>query len=452
MISKIRLENFQSHASTELELSPGINAIVGASDKGKSAIMRACEWVRLNRPVGDDFLSDWARNEKGKQTEPCRVSIEIDGHSVVRVRTPKQNGYIVDGQVTEAIGTDVPPIASTALNLSDLNVQKQLDSPFLLSQSGGDVARFFNSLVHLEDIDKCMSAADSIRRKLNQSIALHVASIDENQKHLDSLQWVASARKQLDALREIHTTGLGLQATKTALCALLDTRKSISIRITTGEVACDILRRYLPKFQGYAVTRELVQSNQTEILSRLNHRRPLWVVASREVQITVAKDRLDTLQLTIRGITGISAEYNAISTALKTRETQVLELVGAKSLPMAVARLRSIEEAHTKIRELQDLRDQISSMLIRRSKLSGAISSEISTIDPVVVLSRLGRYAKIREDKQEIHSSLERTLRLRKFNLDRIQTLSAEIETIKAQLPEKCPLCGREKHEEAHEV
>ena len=45
MIDKIKIENIQSHKNTELNLSNGINVIVGSSNNGKSAILRALYWA-----------------------------------------------------------------------------------------------------------------------------------------------------------------------------------------------------------------------------------------------------------------------------------------------------------------------------------------------------------------------------------------------------------------------
>ncbi|MCK9524299.1 MAG: AAA family ATPase, partial [Limnochordia bacterium] len=39
MIEKLTLKNFQSHKHSELEFAPGLNAIIGQSDSGKSALL-----------------------------------------------------------------------------------------------------------------------------------------------------------------------------------------------------------------------------------------------------------------------------------------------------------------------------------------------------------------------------------------------------------------------------
>ena len=58
MIDKIKIQNYQSHENTELELSPGINVIIGETDRGKTSILRALNWMFSNRPLGEGFKCD----------------------------------------------------------------------------------------------------------------------------------------------------------------------------------------------------------------------------------------------------------------------------------------------------------------------------------------------------------------------------------------------------------
>lgn len=55
-ISRIEIVNFQSHSYTDLYLSDGVNVIVGPSDSGKTAIIRAIKWVLFNEPSGSSFI------------------------------------------------------------------------------------------------------------------------------------------------------------------------------------------------------------------------------------------------------------------------------------------------------------------------------------------------------------------------------------------------------------
>jgi DNA repair protein SbcC/Rad50 len=158
MIDSLTIQNFQSHKETKLEFDKGINIIIGQSDSGKSAVLRALNWVINNKPSGEAFRSNW-----GGDTE---VGLKIQIHDdffqkMVRKKTDSKNTYsIVDPNgVTgfSSFGQDVPEEIKQILNFSPLNMSGQFDSPFLLDMSGGEVARYLNKIVHLDVIDKSLS-------------------------------------------------------------------------------------------------------------------------------------------------------------------------------------------------------------------------------------------------------------------------------------------------------
>jgi exonuclease SbcC len=57
MIDHVAIKNFQSHKNTNIDFQRnGVNVIVGTSDQGKSAILRAILWAVNNRPMGTDDI------------------------------------------------------------------------------------------------------------------------------------------------------------------------------------------------------------------------------------------------------------------------------------------------------------------------------------------------------------------------------------------------------------
>lgn len=198
MIEKIKIENIQSHKETELELSSGINAIVGSSNNGKSAILRAFYWLVYNRPLGvDNLLSHWAFDKKGNQILPMKVSIENEKGTITRFRTKDLNQYIVNGEELNVVKTDVPEQVEKILCLTDTNIQRQQDAPFLLSLTSGQVAQYFNKTVRLDIIDRVLSNAESRRRKLNQDIKTNSELLKETQKKHEKYEWLEQAEKLL---------------------------------------------------------------------------------------------------------------------------------------------------------------------------------------------------------------------------------------------------------------
>ena len=132
MINKLRLSNFQAHKSSELEFCPGVNAITGESDEGKTSIIRALYWASQNKPSGGDFISDFSKRGE------CSSTIVVDGDEITRFKNKTKNEYIVNGQAFKALGkSGVPDEVRNTLQLSELNFQNQMDSPFLLSANCG---------------------------------------------------------------------------------------------------------------------------------------------------------------------------------------------------------------------------------------------------------------------------------------------------------------------------
>ena len=211
MIRSIRLSNFQSHKDTVLELVPGINAICGESDSGKTAIIRALNWLVTNRPSGAAF-----QRHGTKETE---VGLITDDGELVRYRTAKANGYRINGTDLSAIRTDVPEEVAKLLGIdSDLNMQGQLDAPFLLSMSPGEVAQTLNRIAHLDEIDTALfNVAKRLRDKGAELKAAQAqqASLEEQHQQFAYLDRMESDVAELElvdrALEEIGLKGIRLR-------------------------------------------------------------------------------------------------------------------------------------------------------------------------------------------------------------------------------------------------
>lgn len=196
MITKIEINNFQSHKHTVLNFSSGVNVFCGESDNGKTAIIRAIRWVVENRPLGTDKLnSTWNDNFKNDMSVKLWLS---DNVWVERIRNKSLNGYRYfrdNKEVTlEATGTDVPQIITDILCLNDVNFQFQMDPPYLLSMSASEASKYFNRIIHLDTIDETLSVADSDKRSLNSEKKVVEADIKKYRKKLEELEWLNEAK------------------------------------------------------------------------------------------------------------------------------------------------------------------------------------------------------------------------------------------------------------------
>jgi exonuclease SbcC len=205
VINRVSIKNFQSHKNTEIRFENGVNVITGSSDQGKSAILRSLLWVIFSRPLStDSIVSHWAADEKGKITGEMAVTVETDKGVCIRRRTSGDNEYIlrVNGKekVFKAVNKDVPADIQDHLRLNPLNIQQQHDSPFLLSASASDVAKYFNKIVRLDVIDDVLSNAESARRDTNKKIKETENEKQAFEKQLENYTWIESAREAADKL------------------------------------------------------------------------------------------------------------------------------------------------------------------------------------------------------------------------------------------------------------
>jgi DNA repair exonuclease SbcCD ATPase subunit len=217
MINSLELTNFQSHEHNRLDFSPGVNAIIGSSDSGKSAVLRALCWAIYNRPSGDSFVSWWARDKKGKQKDSCEVLVEKGDQALLRLRSGDFNGYNNNGKDIAAVRTDVPEEVQNFFNLSEVNIQRQLDGPFLLSETPGEVARFFNRTIRLDEIDKALALVDKKKRSTDSEIKTKTAEKEDQEKALEAYAWIEVVEPKLKKAQQIAEELDGLYSQADAL-------------------------------------------------------------------------------------------------------------------------------------------------------------------------------------------------------------------------------------------
>ena len=210
MLRKLSLRNFQAHRRLDIGLDPGITTIVGPTDAGKSAVIRALLWLLTNQPAGNEFIRN---GSKGTQ-----VTLDVDGHKVSRIRG-KANLYKLDGKAYRSFGHDVPPEIAGLLKTGELNTQSQHDAPFWFSDSPGEVSRKLNSVVDLSTIDKVLSAVSAHTRRTKALTEANLANLRacreecRGLRNLASLEaCFASLKRSYEDWRESHSAPVRLSA------------------------------------------------------------------------------------------------------------------------------------------------------------------------------------------------------------------------------------------------
>ena len=191
MLEKIRIENFQANEELEIKLDPHVTTIIGPSDVGKSAIIRALGWVATNHPTGYAFIT------YGKKK--ATVTLDVDGHVIVRERGKTPNTYTLDGEEFKAFGNGkVPDEIANLLNVSNVNFQGQFDTPFWFCETPGEVSRQLNQIVNLEIIDKTLGNLDSGLKESRTRVKVIEQQLHEAKEERAALKWTRSMHTDLE--------------------------------------------------------------------------------------------------------------------------------------------------------------------------------------------------------------------------------------------------------------
>lgn len=230
MINSIKIQNFQSHKDTQLEFHPGVNIIVGSTDSGKSAIIRALRFVVWNKPQGEGFRSHW-----GGDTE---VVVETEEVWVTRMKSKTKSSYAIhypvdtgkEPTIYKAFGADVPDEIEAVFNMSEINLQSQLDSPFLLSDTAGEVAKHFNRIAHIEKIDQATKKVKSKIQNLTNTIVHKKQEIERQELDLSEYEYLDKMEIEVEGVEEMESKNKALRNRRRGLLSLVDDVHAIQSR------------------------------------------------------------------------------------------------------------------------------------------------------------------------------------------------------------------------------
>ena len=205
--TKVILENFQAFEKGEFNLSPNLNVLVGISNVGKSSVARALSLLLFNQ---------WDKSWCKFGAKYCRVTIETDTRiTVIREKGEKINRYILrlpnqPEQLFESFGTGVPEQVQQALRIQEvqvdttdklnLNLAGQMDSLFLLSQTGSYRAKVLGKLSGASYLDFAIRELNKDKRQLTAEKNLKDLEIVELQTQVSKLAVIESYSTQISAL------------------------------------------------------------------------------------------------------------------------------------------------------------------------------------------------------------------------------------------------------------
>ena len=180
----VSIKDFQIIQSASLTFKPGLNCIIGQSNNGKSAILKAVKSAIYNKP-GTTSVRLGASS--------YAVGIQANGHTVI-FQKGANSKYKVDNTVIEKIGrTQIDEVAN-ALNIRDLNLNgvneeinflDQMEKPFLLDRSETDLFRFIVDTGKDVNITTALRTLSQDRQQITKDITTMDGRIKQVEETLE---------------------------------------------------------------------------------------------------------------------------------------------------------------------------------------------------------------------------------------------------------------------------
>jgi len=290
---RILVENFQSIEKAEIELQSGsITAVVGDSNSGKSALVRAVRSLIVN-PRSTNFIRE------GKKY--TRVALEFED-TVVGWQKDSSGSvvYVIDDERISKFGRSIPEQVVSSLRLSPisfgvgeslLNVRSQFDPMFFVGDTGPARYAVLAELAGLSYLSDAVRKLKTELRGIGPKVELlnsEIFSLEEfifseevelaaikdlYSKAVDLNKYIFQLTEKLDTLLSLKESFLSLVAVKRSLLLDLDFLSSIeSFVLQRLAVFVDLFSTYESVYSKYIVLFRLRQRfnalvSEREILS-----------------------------------------------------------------------------------------------------------------------------------------------------------------------------------------
>jgi len=237
-LEQLILTNHESWVDRTFNFHPGVNILVGLSDAGKSSILRAIRLVADNEPNKNKTDGNPVfKNDAASDKEDASVQmIFADDISVSRIKGKVTNQYdlqIEDNKIQEfkAFASIIPDEINDAVSLNEVNIQKQKELPFLISQNSADRGRFFNQVAGLDNIDKSQKYANSKVLEAGREATTCEKEVTRVSAELKKLDFIPTLEKKVEELEVLELSRFQLSGRVQSIQWQVDNWKKVQKQI-----------------------------------------------------------------------------------------------------------------------------------------------------------------------------------------------------------------------------
>lgn len=463
------IDGFQSHAHTELAFTDGLNVIVGPSDQGKSAALRAIRWCLYNEPRGTEFVRNGTRN--------CKVALTMsDGAEIVReVQVSKagkaeRNQYTVAlpgqaPQVFEGFGTKPPAEVIAAHGMPEvkldtdkamtLNIASQLEGPFLLSETGSFASKALGRLLGVHVVDAAIRDTQRDSKGVKAEVGRQKADIERIEAELkpfddvgEQCVRVTEAERLLGEINAAEAESLHLQTTADKLRNLSERMATVQATIarTTRAAEAGPLLAQAEAHQrdctGLQTQRSRLERIATD-LAATERKAARLAGAPDALDLLFEAARIEAELRDLRRINSVKAKVIAQWTPTRAR------LKRYEGAPAAIAVLDQAEAAAQELAGLSRMRDTLQRIETDRQRVFLAITTaeakrgatsllEAATVAQQEIATLTGYQTKLATMEARIDMQAETVAEITARHKDATERHTKAIQGIRV-----CPTCHK---------
>ena len=186
---ELSLTNFQSIGNADLTFEKGINLLLGQSNSGKTAILRAIKVLLTNNSHSARYIKHGE-----KETE---VNMKYLGNDVTWNRTDKDINYTVNGEFYRKAGnSDLFKILEDNGFVLDgkgelMNIEGELQLPFPMDRTSSELFKLFENIFCVSDsslVLKTYKETEATKKVELKSEEENIVSIERKIKAIDKLK------------------------------------------------------------------------------------------------------------------------------------------------------------------------------------------------------------------------------------------------------------------------
>ena len=391
---KIKIKNFQSLAEGELELEDGLTIVTGATNNGKSAIVRAVDAAIFNNG-----------NDEHIKAGTDKMIIELDNgkHSLRFTRksagrTDKTTYQFDEGEVQQKVGRNQLPETEKLFNIREVRLQNnqkarlnfwhQNEKPFLMDKTAGQLYEFLSvssserylavlramlSDIKQEDADiKALTIAMDTQKK---ELVLKEDMLEKNKGFYELYDKIATLKKDEESILQADTILAGMNdVTK----GIVDINESIRRNDTEYKtVPMEILRAkmkvFLEKIEDFKSVERLFIETVRAHDKLVNLKGKVDIAIKLETQCT---DFMKQIEPRIENVFTLQEKMNDwVSKFVACKEAKARVKVSEDQLKKTPTQIVSMERQKAIGKEIIEIDENNQWLVQRREKVKELIST-----------------------------------------------------------------------------